>query len=197
MSRSFTTVLRDPDDPTRLNEFDNFFKAPLTVDIAHHEIHEGDTFSITVTDSVAASGHLVQIYLKTPAAATPQKRVHMIIGHEGTGLHSFTITEGIDTIANGAAFVPINRQRGSAKLTANQAARVGGDDQAGGALTYANGDIIWAESAGAGKGQGSSNRGTGEWVLAPNTEYIFELASGATSTSIGLSATWYEHTDSL
>jgi hypothetical protein len=191
------TIVADPNDPTRTGEFDNLFYAPLVVDVAHHEIHEGDSFSIVATDAVAASGKLVQMYIKTPVVASPQKRIHLIVSHQGSGLHSFSITEGIDTIAGGAAYVPVNRRRDSIKVTAGQAARVGGDNLTGGLLTYANGTIIWAEVAGAGKGQASTNRGTDEWILAPNTEYIFELSSGATSTSIGISTTWYEHTDSL
>jgi len=37
--------LSDPSDPDRVQEFDPLFKAPLFIDIAHHEVHEGDITS--------------------------------------------------------------------------------------------------------------------------------------------------------
>ena len=74
--------------------------------------------------------------------------------------------------------------------------RGGGDNLAGGNLVYAGGSTIWSETAGSGKGTGGTTRGTEEWILAPNTEYIFKMTSGVTpAITLSLSATWYEHTD--
>ena len=190
-------ILTDPNDASRAGEFDNLFKVPLIMDIAHHEIHEGDTYSATITDVSAASGAYVQGYILTSAVTSPQKRMHMVLSHEGSGLHSFTITEGVTFTSGGAAATPINRRRDSANTSDAQAVRVGGDNLTGGLLIYTGGTVIWSESAGAGRGSGSSSRGTDEWILAPNTAYMFEMMSGATSTSISIQATWYEHGDSL
>jgi len=185
----------DPDDDTRVQEFDPLFKAPLWIDIAHHEIHEGDTFSVVGADTVAADTDTVQIYIETPAVASPQKRIHFTLSHYGSGEHSVVITEGITFTSGGAAFVPVNRRRDSVKTTSAQAVRVGGDDQTGGVLVYSGGTVIWSELIGTGRGSGGTTRGTEEWILDTDTGYIFEIISGATSTAISITTTWYEHTD--
>ena len=182
-------------NPVTGQEYDNLFRIPVFIDVAHHEVHEGDTYSVVASDAVAASTDTVQIYLLAPAVADRQKRMHLVLNHMGSGAHTLVVTEGITFTSGGAAYVPINRRRDSANTTATQAARVGGDGLAGGVLVYAGGTIIWSESMGSGKAAGGQSRGTEEWILAPNTGYIFEVISGATSTSIGISATWYEHTD--
>ena len=187
--------LSDPSDPGRVNEFDPLFKAPLWIDIAHHEVHEGDTFSVIASDAAAASTDTVQIYINAPAVASPQKRMHLILNHYGSGAHSMVITEGVTFSSGGAAYVPLNRHRGSAKTTSAQAVRIGGDDLPGGVVAYTGGTIIWTELIGSGKGSGGATRGTEEWILDANTAYIFEIISGFTSTAINISATWYEHTD--
>jgi len=185
----------DPDDDGRVQEFDTLFKAPLWIDIAHHEVHEGDTFSVIASDAVAASTDTVQIYINAPAVSSPQKRMHLTLNHYGSGAHSVVITEGITFTTGGAAYTPLNRHRGSAKTTSAQAVRIGGDALTGDVLQYTGGTIIWTELIGAGRSTGGASRGTEEWILDANTGYIFEIISGATSTAISISATWYEHAD--
>lgn len=188
-----TSPLRS--DPRSGNiEIDNLFNATLAIDVAHHEIHEGDAYSLTNTDSVAANNEVVQIYLIAPAVSVPQKRMHLVLNTSGTGAHTVTVTEGITFSSGGAAAVAVNRRRDSAKTSASQTPKIGSDKSAN-KITYTGGTIIWQQDLGSGKTAGSEGRGTTEWILAPNTEYIFEVASGATSTAIALSATWYEHSD--
>lgn len=177
-----------------VKEFDPLFNAPIVIDIPHHEVHEGDTFSAVVTDSSAASGEVVQGYLKTPAISTPQKRMHLVLSHAGTGQHNVTITEGVTYSSGGSDSTPVNRRRDSSKASAVQAMKVGSDKDSN-KIAYTGGTVIWNEDAGSGRGVGGETRGTEEWILAPDTEYIFEVSSGATSTAISLAATWYEHTD--
>ena len=194
--RIYYLSLMDAYHNSRKIEFDNLFKIPISIDVAHHEIHEGDTYSASLADTSAASGEYVQGYILTPAVTVPQKRMHMILSHEGSGLHSFTITDGVTFTSGGAAATAVNRRRDSANTADAQAVRVGGDNMPGGLLVYTGGTVIWSEAAGAGRGSGSSSRGIEEWILAPNETYMFELMSGATSTSIAIQATWYEHEDS-
>ena len=177
-------------------EYDNLFKIPVFMDVAHHEVHEGDTYSAIISDPSAADTKVVQGYIKTPAVADPQKRMHLTLSHGGSGAHSFSITEGITYSAGGTARAPVNRRRDSANTTSAQTVKVGSDKDSD-VITYTGGTVIWEESAGAGRGTGGETRGVTEWILAPNTEYIFQVFSGATSTAITLSAIWYEHTDSL
>jgi len=150
---------------------------------------------MVASDGAAANTDTVQLYINTPAVTSPQKRLHLVLNHIGSGAHTIVITEGITFTSGGAAYVPINHRRDSAKVTAAQAVRVGGDNLTGGVLVYSGGTIIWSEGMGAGRSIGGENRGVSEWILAPNTGYIFENISGATSTAVNISASWYEHTD--
>ena len=136
----------------RPGEFDNLFHMPVTLDVSHHEIHEGDTYSASLADSSAATGESIQGYILTPAVTSPQKRMHMILSHEGSGLHTFTLTEGVTFTSGGAASVPVNRRRDSANTTAAQTVTAGGDNLTGGLLLYTGGTVIWTESAGSGRG---------------------------------------------
>ena len=175
---------------------DPLFPYPIWIDVAHHEIHEGDTFSVIASDTAAAATDTVQLYINTAAAATPQKRHHLTLSHYGSGEHSVVITEGITFTSGGAAFVPVNRRRDSAKTTSSQAVRVGGDNLTGGVLQYTGGTAIWTELIGAGRGTGGTTRGIEEWILDANTGYIFEIiAVAAGGIGVGISANWYEHTD--
>ena len=141
-------------------EFDNLFKVPVGIDVAHHEVHEGDSFSMVAGDPSAGTDVPVQLYIETPAVTTPQKRMHLALSHRGSGEHTLVITEGITFTSGGAAYAPVNRRRDSAKVTAAQAARVGGDNLTGAEFVYTGGTIIWTEAMGTGKLSGGESRGT-------------------------------------
>lgn len=187
-------VLQDPNDSTRQAEFDNLFKIPIMIDVAHHEVHEGDAYNVAHYDEDAASSHVVQLYVSTPATATPQKRIHLIEAHDSTGGHYVSITEGITYSAGGADFAPVNRNRGSIKTTSLQSFKKG-SSKAGNVITYTGGTIIWDRWQGSGKTDGGEGRGTSEWILAPGTEYIFTIQSKAAGILLSIQLDWYEHTD--
>jgi len=185
--------LSDPEDSTRHQEFDPLFKAPLWIDIAHHEVHEGDMYSSIIYDEDAANGHVIQIYFKTPAVADPQKRVHMTFAHEGSGEHQYQVIEGVTYSAGGADTDPLNRRRDSG-ATSMQEFKLG-STKSSNVITYTGGSAIWEDWSGAGKTTGGENRGTQEWILAPNVEYIVVLTSKAAGILLSQDVTFYEHTD--
>lgn len=180
----------DPSDPKRTAELDNLFKAPIFVDVAHHEIHEGDAFSLYIGDVDAANTEQVQLYFVTPNTA---ELSHMVVSSYGSGEHVLTITEGITYSAGGTAGTARNRNRNSAN-TSSCTLKTGSD---GGAdlITYTGGTVIWSETVGAGRQQGGSTRGTQEWILKANTAYIIEDTNSSGSPAVlDLNAVWYEHT---
>jgi hypothetical protein len=189
-----TSISVDPNDPTRKAEYDNYFQAPFTVTAPHHEIHEGDMFTGVVYD-ICGIGDEIGAFILTPATATPQKRIHMTAGVAATGAYTWVIKEGCSYSSGGAAFTPINRNRGSTKTTALQSAYIGGDNLSGGVIAVTGGSAIWSTGGGAGKTVGGQSRDVEEWVLAPNTGYLFLLTSAAASNSMSMEAVWYEHTD--
>ena len=187
-------VLQDPNDPTRQGEFDNLFHAPLIVDIAHHEVHEGDMYSTNLYDEDAANNHVVNIFILTPATATPQKHMHMITQHSGSGEHYYSITEGCTYSSSGVAVTPTNRHRGSVKTSSVQSA-YSGSTKGSNAVVVTGGTVIWDDWTGAGKSIGGEGRSLEEWILAPNTGYLYQIQSKAAGIQIDLEAIWYEHTD--
>jgi hypothetical protein len=189
------TYATDPNDVTRSQEFDNLFSSAYTLDVAHHEVHEGDMYAGVVSDNTAASTDVIQEFVLTPAVATPQKRIHMVVEYAGSGAHSYTINEGCTYSSGGAAATPLNRNRGAGKTSALQSMYVGGDNLAGGVIVVTGGSTIWTKAFGSGRNVGGAARDVEEWVLAPATGYLFTLTSGATSTAIAMEAIWYEHTD--
>ena len=168
-------------------EFDNLFDVPVGISIAHHEIHEGDMYVHNQYDEDAASGHIVQIFILTPAVADPQKR---------TGEHRYTITEGCAYSSGGAAMTPTNRERGSVKTSSLQSA-YSGSDKGSNKIVVTGGTTMFDSWSGAGKTQGASSRDSEEWVLAPNTGYLFVLTSKAAGIPLEMTAEWYEHTDKV
>ena len=173
---------------------DDISGAAMTIEFSHHEVHEGDMYAVGIYDEDAASGDTVEIQFKTPAVTVPQKRVHMVFEHSSTGEHLMEITEGAIYQSGGTAKTPINRNRGSLNTSSMQHLYTGSDKGADNVVT-AGGTIIEDIWTGSGRGTGGSSRSLEEWVLAPNTEYLFQMTSKAAGIALHVRAVWYEHTD--
>ena len=188
--------LTDPEDSTRHQEFDPLFKAPISINIEHHEIHEGSMYSVFVHDTAIANTETVEILLQAPAVASPQKRVHMIVEHEASTAHTFTILEGATYSSGGTVIGTANRFRGSVKTSAMQAAYSG--IPGGSIVTGGSPVTLWSALHGSGKTVGGGSRGTEEWILEPGEEYLFQITSaggGGSSCNAWIGLVWYEHTD--
>lgn len=175
-------------------EHDDIFAVPVVIDIPHHEIHEGDAYSVGVSDASANSTELVEIYFKTPAAATPQKRMHGIFERSGTGAFTFEIVEGVTFSTGGTAATAYNRHRDSANTSSAQTLLTGATTTSD-IVTASGGTTIWTETIGSGKTTGGTSRGTEEWIFKSNTEYLAKVTSNAAAIGISLNMSWYEHTD--
>lgn len=192
------SFLTDPSNTERHQEFDQLFKAPLTIDIAHHEVHEGDSFSIFVREQAISDTETIEVLIQAPAIASPQKRIHLVTTHDASTEHLFDVIEGATYSSGGAAATAFNRMRGSAKTTSLQAAYTGNTPS--NIATGGTPVTIWGELLGAGKIAGGGNRGTDEWILDPGESYLFRVTSaggGGSSCNAFISLIWYEHTDSV
>lgn len=187
-----SSAIVDPLDITRRGEFDNYFHAPLGVEMSHHEVHEGDMFSVSLYDSSVASGEYVEIYILTPPVASPQKRCHIVMEYQTGDLFTTEIKEGLTRSSGGTLASPQNRNRGSSK-TSSVVVYTG---VAGGVIAYAGTPTtIYSWGGGIKDRQGGNARAVEEWVLAPNTGYQFKITSNASGNKISLGIIWYEHTD--
>lgn len=192
--------IADPSDTTRVGEFDTVFQIPVTIDVAHHEIHEGDSFHCCGTDTELADEATLILTFKTPAGT---KRVHM--------LHSFvTLTGGHLEILEGATWTnqtgtkqPIfNRKR---EASMNNSGIL--EDQAQAGFVASNNMILNPDSVAGGTAihthyaYGAKNFYSGqgreleEFILKPATQYAFKFTADAAANAAQMMLNFYEHTD--
>jgi hypothetical protein len=158
------------------------------INYAHHEIHAGSSF--TVADTVAADTTTVKWQVTTPNTT---KYAHLIFELTCTGEATFLVTEGSDR-DDGIALTEVNRRRvGTPTVATTVVTRTPTGGTTDGAI------ILFSMRNGitnvAGKSiEGSTARGTNEWILAPNTKYVISITTYA-DVFATMIVDWYEHTD--
>lgn len=177
-----------------LNPLDYISWARTTIDFAHHELHDGTSFVTALTGTAKNDGQVINIYLKTPGTAVDQKRVHMTARAAAGGAAWFRIKEGIAPTGTTAQAI-YNRARESSTTSVvfdNAGTPVQG--RATGNITHTGGTEIYLSLIpGAGKSSGGESRAEAEFILKPDTGYVFEVESDASGLTLGLELDWYEH----
>lgn len=178
---------RVSDTVVKLLRLDASTESLMTIDYAHHEIHDGTSF--WVDDVVQVDNAATQDYLIT----TPDTTKYAHWGYEVNGtVGGITIElfEAADRTGT-TALTLLNRNRNSA-TTATLAIHRG---QSGGTTDGTR--ILWATDGtgtAAGKESGKVGEGT-ERVLKRNTKYIFRITSKVNDNDIAVRFNWYEHAD--
>jgi len=200
-------LLGKVDNKTRAVGLDAVTHGILTVEYAHHQIHEGKSFSAYYSVTTAATnGHRSGLYLKTPA--TPN--CHLVVEFSASAAANFSICEAPTIAANTGTHgvVIYNRRRSSAntsgvtdnatspadnKVTTLTEAQIAGDG------TWATGTVIRTAPLQVGTGPfpaGGSDRGSQEYILKPSTAYVFLITNTTASANTHhILIDWYEHTD--
>lgn len=192
--------LIDPDDNTRRGEFNSLFPVPVVINVPHHEIHEGGSFTSNGVDTSMGLNDTLILAFQTPAGT---KRAHV--------LHRFiTLTGGHIEVIEGptwdnqtGALQPIyNRKReaamGSSVLLEDQAQAgfVASDNLILNPTTVAGGTVIHTLYAYGNKNSFTgAARDTDELLLKPDTQYAYKFTSDAASNAAQIMLDWYEHTD--
>ncbi len=192
--------LQDPDDATRQGEFDTLFKIPVVIDVAHHEIHEGDSFHCGSIDTAMGNTDTLIIAFKTPSGT---KRVHMF--------HSFiTLTGGHLEIIEGPTWTnqtgtkqPVYNRKREASMSSSalledqaQAGFVASDNMILNPTGLSGGTAIHTHYAYGQKNQFTGRgRDTEENILRPDTQYAIKFTSDAASNAAQMLLDFYEHTD--
>ena len=182
------------DSAGRKAELDNLFKIPITIDVQHHEIHEGDSFSST-HNATLANGGTISLSFKTPNTA---KQPHLTFLGRSSGEANVCLNEGVAaTSGTGNSHPVYNRKRDSTNDTDLLEDTAGGGFVAGSiaeGATVAGGTCIYEEHFGAGQTRGGATAGRNEFLLAPDTEYEIVLTSEAAANDCEVILDWYEHT---
>jgi len=172
--------------PLKIDDLNN---CQVMMDIGHHMIHQGHSFTGYYTITTAATdGHRSGIYIKTPAS---KPLIKLIISFSASTAAIFSICEAPTIAANTGTHgvVIYNRYRDSIaqshvfdnatipavnKFTTLTEAQIAGDG------TWATGTVIRTEplEVGAGpKPAGGSSSDTQEYILKKNTAYVFLLTN--------------------
>lgn len=175
--------------PLRLDKITN---ALVTVDYAHHEIHDGDTFMYHDVIASLADTVVQDYWIVTPNTTRWAHIGHML---ESTGPITLQIFEGADRTSAKAEQAVFNRNRNKGAATTKIYKNNATGASSGGAT---DGTLIvwWKGGISNNKTVNGTTVGTSnEKILKQGTNYIFRITSGMDSNLISLSFDWYEHTD--
>lgn len=165
-------------------EVDNIGPWLCTIDVGHHQTHEGDGFSCIHTDSTLADGETIVILLKNPAANYPHLLWH------ATCPSAFTVAlyenPTVSVAGDGTAVTLFNRNRNKTSITPLLAVYHT-------PTTTNNGTLLEQFYIGGGAQRaGGDNRATSEWVLKANEDYLLIITSRANGNSGAVVLDWYE-----
>lgn len=158
------------------------------IDIVHHEIHEGEFFSVSYKTpddgSLADNGTIV--FALTPAT----KYVHMIAAAACGGDAEAEFYE-VSTVTGGTATTPRNHNRNSSDNSDVTVVRDPTVNTAGTLLEHA---FLPGGTGGNAVGTVGSQRQ--EWILRPAITHVVRLTNRAGNAQPGsLTVTWYEESD--
>jgi len=175
----------------------------------HHQLHEGYSFSAYYTVTTAATdAHRSGLFIKTPPTTENTNRVHAVVEFAASTAANFSICEAPTIAANIGTHTGqiINRFRGSSNISGcfnNATAPARGcfttltEAQISGDVTWATGTILRTEPLRVGdspKPAGGQGRGSQEYILLPDTKYVFLLTNTAASANTHfILVDWYEH----
>jgi hypothetical protein len=169
------------DSAGRVLEFDNLFKAVLVIQTEHHEIHEGNHYSICDSDVFSISDE-IEFVITTPDTA---EWAHMLFRANSTAGFTLEIFEGTNTVVGGTPVTPTNNNRNSvntSSLTVLQDP-----------TSLVTGSSILKFGGGNNQRSGIVNRGD-ELILKRNETYLFRIISLNNNNTISYCGDWYEHT---
>ena len=178
--------------PVRL---DGSTHATNTIDYAHHEVHDGSSFTAE-HNAAGGSATKATISFTTPAGT---KYFHIVIEARTNVAAVYTLGEGATVTAeSGTNYLARNKRRVatmnvSTVLPAGSVPATAGNVTVGGTVTDF-GTVLETFQVGSGR-VGDNARGVDEWILAPSTVYAIEMESQAATSEVRVSIHWYEHTD--
>ena len=170
-------------------KYDEITRTLQMIDYAHHEVHEGNGYSVSVEFADLDTGINGDLYFKTPNSAVWD---HIIAAFYTSAAAKFYLREAPTITASGTLLTSYNQDRNSSNTT-SVVARSSPTITAGG-----SGTLIDRARGGGGIGAGrfgGSTVGRSEWILKQNTIYLFRIVSEADNNKAMIELKWYEHTN--
>lgn len=157
------------------------------IDIAHHEIHEGNHYTKTFNVTKLAAAFL-NVHFKKGLAAYPARHINFEVSANQSGavyLYEMLKTSG----AGGTTYTYLNNNRRSTKASSY---RLVVDKTT---FSSSTGTLLVTGQYGANTGAqrfGGSAVNRNEWVLASTKEYLLRYDPAANTTGLMVTVTQYE-----
>lgn len=158
--------------------------AGVSIDSVHHEIHEGDSYS--VYEGIAL-GVATREYLIVPPPA--DKEAHFTFSFSSS--HDLDIFLYVATTRTGGTSVPVINRNGNSPNTA--LTTVAHTPGAGDDGTLIASGKIGSPSGPGQAGAGASASSRNEWTLKTGASYLLRLVSATSGSRITVMLDWYEH----
>ena len=175
------------------------------IEYEHHEIHDGDSFTVHVDNTCTNTGEMTVLAFNT---ANTNTLVHLVASGTASAAATFQIIEtpSIDVDEATGQFTPYNRYRSSTNAsgvlsikTVPVVSEVSYYYEIQAATANITKTIaLWTEVLGAVGNpttkSGGGTRGQNEFILAKNTQYCVIMMSNDDNDNIHhMTLSWYEH----
>jgi hypothetical protein len=162
---------------------DEITGAAVTIPVVHHEVHEGETFSVSFFSLVVANGDDITILLRTGNT----RYGHLTFSASAGGDAQVRLLENPTVTNVGNALAERNMKRYATEVP---------EIAAYGNPTYIEQAVLTnflVPGGSGGNARGGVVRQDTEWILSLNTDYIIELTNVAGNNQpLSLVAQWYE-----
>jgi len=159
---------------------DDIDNALITINLPHHEIHEGEHF--TLSNYIILGGSASYGWLFLP---TGDEEIHLVISAENSVHANYTFIENPIITNNGTSMTYFNRNRLFPDTNVLKIFKQ---------PVFSGGLNLISKDAGDGKKVGGSNRDSNEIILNPNKTYIIYVENLAVSdNTINYIFDWYTH----
>ncbi len=168
--------------------------AIMAIDYAHHEIHEGNAYSISTYDIDLDATDTMSISFTTPNTT---KWFHMVGIMKNTSSSLAEVLEAPTiTIDSGTNDTIYNKNRNNSNISGAlsiETTPIQSKATIDGYIT-SDGSILSIEGIGVGKDKGTSeSRAIAEIILKQNTTYSFRIIGIADNGNASIRLVWYEH----
>lgn len=160
--------------------------AVITIDYAHHEIHDGSHFKGGYQDVTMNTNDVINLLLVTPNTT---KYAHFTMTAQSSGAATVELYEG-GTITGGTAVTIWNRDRNSTKVATVKLYHTPSITSDGTKMV-----TKWIGGTGFRADVSGAVRGDSEFILRKNTNYLIRATANANTIKVAIGADWYEHAD--
>lgn len=165
--------------------YDIITGAQLTIDVSHHEVHEGEMFHAEYTNASVSDAASVDVLLRTGA-----KDAHTVFDVYAGGQARVYLYESVTVTTTGTAVTPYNMNR-----TYSLTPTVGISQTPTvlvGSTVLVNGRVLPGGASQQTRVGGGVRQGV-EWILKPDTNYLIRATNtSGSAVPINVVTEWYE-----